>query len=99
MVINLTDTVRFRTYDRLNWTVDEYRAPERSNANTKSHEPRWVQRQAYFMYLADAVAWAYDHILLDSDCECDLEGAIRECRNIRDALIASVMDAGATESA
>ena len=80
MIIQLDETHRLETRDRLNMELAELR-------KRKDGTPAWVGTGRYYQSLATALKAVYDKRVIASDFEGDLKAAIAEARAIERELL------------
>lgn len=73
---------RLVRYDRLNWGLEEYRAPDPNNHQTRSPEPKWMPTGHYFSRIGAGVSWLLEHEMLEDGGEYDLAGAVARFEQI-----------------
>lgn len=65
MTITFGGKWQLRPYDRRNWCLYEFRAPDPRNARTKGTEPKWVRLDEYFQSVGQAMVRVMEYALRD----------------------------------
>lgn len=70
---------RLAKYDRLNWELEEFRAPDETRGRNlvKDDSPKWRPSGHYFGSIGAGVSWLLEHEFLEDGGEYDLAGAIK----------------------
>ena len=69
MTLTIGGKWQLRPYDRRNWCLYEFRAPDPRNARTKGTEPKWVRLDEYFQSIGMALSRIFEYSLRDDATE------------------------------
>lgn len=94
--IVIRDRWRVRRFDAMNWTIDEWRAPDPSKerGRTKSDgKPRWFNTGNYFSGPVPALSWLVErHALDDGDGQATPREALAIMRRFADDALAALRE-------
>lgn len=90
MTLTIGGKWQLRPYDRRNWQLYEFRAPNMRNGRARSAEPRWFPCDEYFQSVGMALSRIFEYSLRDDATEWTgeqlremverVEGVARELR-------------------
>lgn len=69
MTLTIGGKWQLRPYDRRNWQLYEFRAPNMRNGKARSAEPRWFACDEYFQSVGMALSRIFEYSLRDDATE------------------------------
>lgn len=92
-VVNIDDQWRIVRVDRLNWEVQEHRAPNVTH-KTKTLDARWMGTGNFFPSVPMACEWLLQHRMISEPGGVEtLESHTRRMRGVAEGMAKAVRDA------